>query len=167
MKYIHICTIMLVLAGCVATQTTQRHTHAKALEEVTVPEFEVRDAAMSDVMDYVSVFGPGCIGHSALHLRQDVADSSVTYTLLLCPHDLHDEGSPPCIFQGKPEPEIRTFGPAITLTASNIGVLDLVKKIAEQSKGSLEIKTDRIIVRTEKVEQVVAPVQNGSAPDPF
>ena len=160
---------LVVCAGCTAPQVPHSRLTTDALKKVIVPAVAFRHAAMSDVVEYVSYCGPGCIGHSGLHASQEIHGNEVVYRLLLCGHDLHDKTSPECVLQpGERRPVVR-LGPELNLSTNNISTYDLIVLVAERAGAKLEVQADRMILRTKKVAPPPAPKPRSdeSEPSPF
>lgn len=152
MKITGMLVALVVCAGCTTVNKPQGRVTTDALKEVTVPEVAFRHAALPDVVEFLCACGPGCIGHSGLHASQEIRGNAVVYRLRLCGHDLHDQTSPKCVLEpGEDRPLVR-LGPELNLNTNNITIYDLIVVVAERAGATLDVDTDRVIIRVKKVD---------------
>ena len=122
------------------------------LGRIIVPEIELQEAAMSDVIHFLALSSVP-VGQPHPSIRQDITRSNVTYRITWARR--RDESG-----------TLIGTGPAITLKATNISLLDLFKKVAALADATMEIGEEEIRIQTRRVQPPVA-VQNGPAEAPF
>jgi len=159
--------MLCLTVGCAAPQLiiTDNDTAAR-LDAVTVPEVDIRAAALSDVVAFLHA---GClpVGYSPPPVRQDVGKTNVTYFIPV-PPPTH-----PSVKIGKQgfweQPKLVRLGPSVTLSARYISMLKLFEKVTTSSRAKCEVRRDIVVLTVRKVQQPVAPLQKESAPkaDPF
>ena len=167
MNRIATCLLLCLTAGCASSRMTVTDEDTAArLDVITVPEIDFRSAAMSDVVLFLHA---GCllVGYSQPPVRQSVGHADVTYSVPVPPPD---HPSVKVGTQGLWEqPDLTTFGPSVTLSLRQVSMLKLFQRVAEISGSQCEVQKDLVVLKTRKVQQPAAPLQNESAvpTDPF
>jgi hypothetical protein len=165
MKRIITIVAMAALAGCVTTSSREAAGTSR-LKSVIVPEVDFRDAAMSDVVEFVANSWH-CVCHPWIHPTQRIEGDSVTYHFHVDDYDPHDPDSSIGLVKGTNKTSFVRLGPMVTFHAEKINIHDLLTQLVEQVGGSLEIRGNDVTIKTKKVEPSSPPYSERAADDPF
>ena len=122
----HIVLLTLAAAGCATTDFSVHHKPTAAwLAKIEIPEIDFRNAAMSDVVDFMAISWH-CICHPMTYAKQEIHGDSVTYSFHIDFYDPHDPNSRPVGIKGTNETQMVLVDGPYHVIAQAVGIAWIV-----------------------------------------